>query len=74
VLTFPIGRTRKHRAQSAIDRRISPQDILVLKDFAGLASVKGGGFGRFARSCPPYRRTIIFSAACRLERADRHRL
>jgi patatin-related protein len=49
VLTFPmmVGRESGELNQILIDR-ISPQDVRVLKDFAGLASVKGTGFGRFA--------------------------
>jgi patatin-related protein len=49
VLTFPMMTTRESGEfkQILIDR-ISPQDVRVLKDFAGLASVKGSGFGQFA--------------------------
>jgi patatin-related protein len=49
VLTFPMMAGRESAELNAIlIDRISPQDIRVLKDFAGLASVKGTGFGRFA--------------------------
>ncbi len=49
VLTFPmmVGRESGELNQILIDR-ISPEDVRSLKDFAGLASVKGSGFGRFA--------------------------
>jgi patatin-related protein len=49
VLTFPmmVGRESGELNQILIDR-ISPEDVRTLKDFAGLASVKGSGFGRFA--------------------------
>ena len=49
VLTFPmmVGRESGELNQILIDR-ISPEDVRSLKDFAGLASVKGSRFGRFA--------------------------
>jgi patatin-related protein len=49
VLTFPmmVGRESGELNQILIDR-ISPEDVRGLKDFAGLASVKGSRFGRFA--------------------------
>ncbi|MBV8744197.1 MAG: DUF3376 domain-containing protein, partial [Xanthobacteraceae bacterium] len=49
VLTFPmmVGRESGELNQILIDR-ISPEDVRGLKDLAGLASVKGSGFGRFA--------------------------
>ena len=49
VMTFPMmaGRESGELNQILIDR-ISPQDVKVLKGFADLASLKGGGFGRFA--------------------------
>jgi patatin-related protein len=49
VMTFPMmaGRESGELNQILIDR-ISPQDVKVLRGFADLASLKGGGFGRFA--------------------------
>jgi patatin-related protein len=49
VLTFAmmVGRESGELNQILIDR-ISPEDVRSLKDFAGLASVKGSRFGRFA--------------------------
>ena len=42
-----VGRESGELNQILIDR-ISPEDVRSLKDFAGLASVKGSRFGRFA--------------------------